>query len=144
MKKTVEGDRCHSCGIKFDAGDFYHYASEKDLYLCKICYEKKDGTCTKSAWCGDYVPNGLVDDVFTIQDIKKVTASPYDTQVGGGHYSQFVIQPTEFLIKNKVPFTEGNIIKYALRHKHKNKVEDLKKIIHYVKCLAFTEYGETL
>ena len=50
-----------------------------------------------------------------------------DTQVGGSHYSRYVIQPTEFIYKNNIPFIEGNIIKYILRHREKNGIEDLKK-----------------
>jgi hypothetical protein len=40
-----------------------------------------------------------------------------DIQVGGGHYAKYKIQPTEFIHKNNVPFIEGNIIKYVMRHR---------------------------
>lgn len=61
-------------------------------------------------------------------------------QVGGGHYAKYKIQPTEFIHKNKVPFIEGNIIKYVMRHKEKNGVEDLKKAKHYIDLLIQFEY----
>jgi len=61
-------------------------------------------------------------------------------QVGGGHYTKYKIQPTEFIHKNKVPFIEGNIIKYVMRHKEKNGVEDLKKAKHYIDLLIQFEY----
>ena len=64
-----------------------------------------------------------------------------DTQVGGSHYSRYVIQPTEFIYKNNIPFIEGNIIKYILRHRDKNGIEDLKKAKHYLDLLLEFEYN---
>ena len=61
---------------------------------------------------------------------------------GGSHYRTFVIQPAEFIIKNKLPFAEGNVIKYTLRHRNKNGAEDIKKAIHYLKMILEIEYGE--
>lgn len=63
-----------------------------------------------------------------------------ETQVGGGHYAKFKIQPTEFIYKNDVPFIEGNIIKYVMRHRDKNGIEDLKKAQHYISLLIQLEY----
>ena len=63
-----------------------------------------------------------------------------EIQVGGGHYKKFKIQPTEFIHKNQVGFIEGNIIKYVLRHKDKNGIEDLKKAKHYIDLLIEYEY----
>ena len=34
------------------------------------------------------------------------------TQVGGDHYKKMLIQPAEFINKNKLLFAEGNAIKY--------------------------------
>lgn len=65
---------------------------------------------------------------------------PTETQVGGGHYAKFKIQPTEFIYKNDVPFIEGNIIKYVMRHRDKNGIEDLKKARHYIDLLIQFEY----
>tara|TARA_R110000737_G_scaffold75119_3_gene104599 strand:- start:767 stop:1150 length:384 start_codon:yes stop_codon:yes gene_type:complete len=69
----------------------------------------------------------------------KKPVHPMDTQVGGGHYKDYVIQPLEFITKNNIPFIEGNIIKYITRWKDKNGVEDLKKVIHYTQLLAQLE-----
>jgi hypothetical protein len=65
--------------------------------------------------------------------------SSFDEQIGGDHYQTYTVQPVEFLYKNNVPFIEGNIIKYVLRHKNKNGVEDLKKARHYVDMLIELE-----
>jgi hypothetical protein len=50
-----------------------------------------------------------------------------DTQIGGNHYNKYAIQPTEFIHKNNIGFIEGNILKYIIRYKDKNGIEDLKK-----------------
>ena len=70
-------------------------------------------------------------------------ASPQDGQVGGDHYKIYKIQPTEFIHTNSIPFIEGNIIKYVMRHKNKNGVEDLKKAKHYIDLLIKLEYETT-
>ncbi len=54
-----------------------------------------------------------------------------DAQVGGDHYKKMKIQPIEFIISNNLNYTEGCIIKYICRHKDKNGIEDINKIIHY-------------
>jgi len=51
----------------------------------------------------------------------------YKKQVGGSHYRSMVIQPSEFINKNNLPFAEGNAIKYLCRHKQKNQKEDFIK-----------------
>lgn len=66
-----------------------------------------------------------------------------DEQIGGTHYKRYAIQPVEFIHENNVPFIEGNIIKYVLRHKHKKGAEDLEKAKHYLDMLITLEYGET-
>lgn len=60
-------------------------------------------------------------------------------QEGGKHYVM-PIQPIEYITKNKLPYIEGNIIKYATRHRNKNGAEDIKKIIHYCELLLELEY----
>ena len=68
--------------------------------------------------------------------------SAKDTQVGGNHYKDFAIQPTEFITLNNIGFIEGNVIKYVCRHKQKNKAEDIKKAIHYLQLLLEFEYQQ--
>jgi len=62
-------------------------------------------------------------------------------QVGGTHYKDLAIQPVVYIQRNKLDFLQGNIIKYATRHKNKNKDEDIKKVIHYAKLILQLEYG---
>jgi len=57
------------------------------------------------------------------------------TQEAGSHYKDYAIQPAEFLQKNKIPYCEANVIKYVLRWRAKNGIEDLRKAQHYIKLL---------
>ena len=65
--------------------------------------------------------------------------NPLNVQVGGNHYKDFAIQPTEYIFMNDIPFIEGNIIKYISRWRTKNGIEDLRKVIHYVELLIHLE-----
>lgn len=65
-----------------------------------------------------------------------------DVQIGGDHYKIYKIQPTEFIHSNSIPFIEGNVIKYVMRHKYKNGIEDLKKARHYIDLLIQYEYED--
>jgi hypothetical protein len=58
-----------------------------------------------------------------------------------GYYSRFEIQPTEFIIKNKLPFCEGNVVKYVCRHDAKNGADDIKKAIRYLQFILEHTYG---
>lgn len=64
--------------------------------------------------------------------------SAFDTQVGGDHYKSLAIQPTEFILKNRLDFATGNVIKYVVRRKgdQNKRKEDLLKAIHYIHILA--------
>lgn len=66
-----------------------------------------------------------------------------DIQEGGNHYKEFAIQPTEFIHKNKIPFIEGNVIKYVCRWRKKNGLQDLQKAKHYIDLLIQFENETT-
>jgi hypothetical protein len=55
------------------------------------------------------------------------------------HYTNFRIQPIEFIANNHLDFMQGCIIKYILRYKQKNGLEDLKKAQHYLEMLIELE-----
>ena len=68
----------------------------------------------------------------------KIKAS--DRQVGGTHYKDMVVQPAEFINKNKLLFAEGNAIKYICRHKAKGELKDIEKAIHYLEMIIERDY----
>lgn len=64
-----------------------------------------------------------------------------DTQIGGTHYSEFPIQPGEFVRQNGIGWYEGNAIKYICRHKLKGGKQDIEKAIHYLQ-MVLEEYTD--
>lgn len=56
-------------------------------------------------------------------------------QVGGSHYKDMAIQPIEYIVRNNLPYIDGNIVKYVSRWRAKNGVEDLRKARHYLDML---------
>jgi hypothetical protein len=60
-------------------------------------------------------------------------------QVGGDHYKTKAIQPWEVIERNGMGFFDGNALKYLMRYKDKNGVEDLKKAVHYIEKLIELE-----
>lgn len=67
--------------------------------------------------------------------------SALNTQEGGSHYKDMLIQPVEFIVKNNIAFLEANVIKYVCRHRSKNGLEDLKKAEHYIQLAKELYYG---
>lgn len=66
--------------------------------------------------------------------------SSFEVQVGGKHYKDMVIQPVEFIQKNRLPYCEAAVIKYVCRHRNKNGAEDILKAIHFLELLLEIEY----
>lgn len=52
--------------------------------------------------------------------------------ISPNHYSRFIIQPIEFILKNSLSYCQGNVIKYVCRYNHKNGIEDLEKARRYI------------
>ena len=69
--------------------------------------------------------------------------SAYKKQIGGSHYKSMVMQPSEFINKNRLQFAEGSAIKYICRHSAKGKEEDIKKAIHYLEMIKERDYSDT-
>ena len=62
-------------------------------------------------------------------------------QHGVSHYQKYVIQPSEFVVKNKMLFPEGNAIKYIVRHQDKGKKQDILKAIHFLEMIIERDYS---
>ena len=62
-------------------------------------------------------------------------------QYGGSHYQNYIIQPSEFVVKNKLLFPEGNAIKYIVRHQDKGKKQDILKAIHFLEMILERDYS---
>lgn len=68
-------------------------------------------------------------------------ARALDTQEGGDHYKDLVIQPVEYIHRNGIGFCEGCAIKYLTRWKAKGGIEDLRKAKHFIDLLIEMEQG---
>ena len=68
--------------------------------------------------------------------------SAHKKQIGGDHYKRMAIQPSHYIVKNKLGWYEGNIIKYITRHSIKGKRQDIEKVIHYAELLLEDKYPE--
>ena len=71
----------------------------------------------------------------------RINIYPYD--ISPKHYTQFKIEPFEFIHKNKLGFAEGNVVKYICRWRDKGGVDDLKKAISYIELIIKGEEDET-
>jgi len=65
-----------------------------------------------------------------------------ERQVGGSHYKDMVIQPSEFSHKNGLGWCEGSVVKYVCRHNLKGGLQDLLKAKHYLDLLIEWEYED--
>ncbi len=66
--------------------------------------------------------------------------NPKDKQIGGQHYKNLSIQPSEYIVRNNLDWFSGNAIKYITRWKSKHdsldkQLEDIDKAIHYLELL---------
>ena len=56
-------------------------------------------------------------------------------KISPDHYAKYNIEPIHFIRANKLDYCQGNIIKYIMRYKDKNGLEDLYKAEWYIKEL---------
>ena len=68
--------------------------------------------------------------------------SVWKKQVGGKHYIKYKIQPSKFVVENKLPYPEGSVIKYILRHQDKGGKEDLLKAKHFIDMIIERDYND--
>ena len=64
----------------------------------------------------------------------------YTKQIGGDHYQKYKIQPSKFVVENKLLFPEGCAIKYIIRHQDKGGKDDLLKAIHFIEMIIERDY----
>jgi len=95
-------------------------------------------------WEHDVTSNLNDDDKPCDYNLKGEPMKALDTQVGGTHYKDMVIQPLEYIMANNMPYCEANVVKYISRWKSKGGVEDLRKVKHYVDLLIDSAEDTTL
>ena len=75
-----------------------------------------------------YPPNGACRVMDAIK-IKIISVS------GPEYYSKYFIEPVDFIYANNLDFLTGNVIKYLLRWREKDGIEDLEKAKVYLEML---------
>jgi len=85
---------------------------------------------------------GVINSKVKLKELKNLLLSVYDKQIGGTHYKKMKIQPSEFVIENKLLFPEGNVIKYICRHPYKGGKEDLEKAKHFIDMIIERDYSK--
>jgi len=129
------GAKCEFCGSRDKAcSSFREYAHcDEALFHANIDWDEAVDSELR------YYPNegGLEPEVKTLGRAEDVINIPE-------HYAKWKIEPITFVMKNGLPFAEGNVIKYTMRHRDKNGLEDIKKAIKYLKFIAEADYGVEL
>ena len=70
-----------------------------------------------------------------------LAADPEGIQIDGNHYQGDSIPLYQFLNQNNVNTMDGYVIKYAFRHRRKNKERDIAKAIHTLQLILKDEYN---
>ena len=60
--------------------------------------------------------------------------------VSPDYYARYDIEPISFIMRNNIPYAEGNVIKYTLRHDMKGGKEDIDKAIRYLEMIKERDY----
>ena len=61
--------------------------------------------------------------------------------VSPDYYARYDIEPVSFIMRNQIPFAEGSVIKYVLRHDMKGGREDIDKAIRYLEMIKEEKYS---
>ena len=67
-------------------------------------------------------------------------SNTYTKKIDGNHYQKYKIQPSKFVVENKLLFPEGCAIKYIIRHQDKGGKDDLLKAIHFIEMIIERDY----
>ena len=65
----------------------------------------------------------------------------WNKQIKGSHYQKYKIQPSKFVVENKLLFPEECAIKYIIRHQDKGGKDDLLKAIHFIEMIIERDYS---
>ena len=148
---VVKVDSAKNCACVLDCMGFENWIPKEDGVeeIEKFC-----GTCDYCSkndiiWVCKRQPQDCIDHAHWTPRTEEETIdddNPYHTQIGGNHYKEDYpfCEPLEFFSKNNIPFTKANVCKYVLRYDMKGGIEDLQKAMHYLRVIAWDEYGEVL
>lgn len=130
------------------AHNFDQLRKERDGLLALLAIQKQSEQSKPNPFdTNRYPPMVKRDDQIRNKELEKQVAEStkptmdaWQKQVGGEHYKQYAIQPAKFALANGLDYAQSNAIKYIVRHKDKNGVQDLDKAIHYIELLKQHHY----
>ncbi len=64
------------------------------------------------------------------------------TNIRPSYYAKYKIDPWTFIIENQLGMDVGSVVKYVVRHRDKNGVEDLNKAIKCIEMMKEFYYNE--
>ena len=105
-------------------------------------YKVKLDKCYWDWWFTDKCIELASDEDINDNNTTNKKYNPLIVQQSGSHYKNGKIQPIEYSERNNLSMCQGNIVKYITRHKEKNGVDDLAKVVHYALLEALFVYGE--
>ena len=120
--------QCYSCEKHINNRDCVKEYHTGYMYCSVNCMDKGRGG-TRMATKEELESVGIYEKASSIQE-------------GGSHYKKYSIEPIDFITANNLSYIQGNVIKYIVRYKDKNGLEDLKKAKHYIDLLIELEYKE--
>lgn len=137
--------------VVFNKGVFVQELNHDHIKSPDVGHSDK---CVDPRACYEYVP--VVNDIDPIDDSRPgkiyrrtgvaegaTVGCSLDTQVGGSHYKDMVIQPAEYCEYNNIPAIESAVIKYVSRHMKKNGVQDLEKAKDLINMIIEMRYEPT-
>ena len=77
-----------------------------------------------------------------LKHLATMSSNAYTRQIGGKHYLKYKIQPSAFVVENKLLYPEGCVIKYILRHQDKGEKQDLEKAKHFIDMIIERDYKD--
>ncbi len=147
---TGAGWACIECKRAWDQGESAPEECRPDLYPFNTATDEADAVffgrivadmveyrplrMIDASRSGDPLMAAAFPGPLTYSDgvtLRQQALNPMATQIGGRHYADLAIQPTEFCMRNGLDFCVGSILKYVTRHRAKNGVEDLRKARHF-------------
>jgi hypothetical protein len=90
---------------------------------------------------GDVV---LCDNCVVEQKLQTYKTTQKGPAIRPAYYSKYKMDIIEFCQINNLDFMVGNVIKYVMRHKDKNGLEDIRKAMTYLKRIAKHDYNEDI
>lgn len=121
--------KVNTMGDEYDHASYLRSIKNLDLRAKQVQVENLMAAAEMGADCGE-ATRRLKQDYGQGYMPPQVPSKP-DMVVMPAHYAQFKIEPIHFCMVNELDGFQCAIIKYVCRHKLKNGIEDIDKMLRY-------------